>query len=483
MTRKHQIALLAAAAAIALAPRAGAAGRPFRFEELAKVERIGHFDVSPDGKWVVYAVGTALVSENSTRSAIWLTPASGGAPRRLTSGDKRDSDPEFSPDGRRIGFLSNRDGSSQIWTVDLSGGEPARATSFPTGINGFKWSPDGKWFLITSDVFPDCTDVVCLERRTKEREKAPTKARIAERLLFRHWDAWKEGLRTHVWKIPVSGGTAVDLTPGHRDTPPFSVAGSLDFDVSPDGREFVYASNPDPVEAISTNSDLWIEPFAGGERPRNLTAANRAFDGSPRFSPDGKWIAYRSQRRPGFESDRFRLVIYDRASGRTRELTDRFDAWVEDFQWAPDSRSIYFLSDVKARGGIYRVGIGGDAPAEIFRGATPSQLAVSRDASHVFFAASSLIRPAEIFSVGVPGPGGRAAAARPVARSNEMLLSQIEMGQVSERFTKSADGRDLQAWVVTPPGFDPSRKYPAVLLIHGGPQGAWNDAWSYRWNP
>jgi dipeptidyl aminopeptidase/acylaminoacyl peptidase len=477
------ITALAAALLAASPAPTGAAGRPFRFEELARTERIGGLDVSPDGKWIVYSVGIPVIAENRVKSAIWLAPTAAGAPRPLTSGDKRDSDPAFSPDGRRVAFLSNRDGSSQIWTIDLSGGEPSKATSFPTEVNGFKWSPDGKWFVITSDVFPDCTDVECLGSRAKDRAKSPTKARVAERLLFRHWDAWKEGLRTHVWKVPVSGGPAVDLTPGDRDAPPFDVGGALAFDVSPDGKEFVYASNPDPVEALSTNSDLWLAPFAGGGSPKNLTSANKAFDGSPKFSPDGKWIAYRAQKRPGFEADRFRLVLYDRASGATREVTPGFDDWVEDYEWAPDSRSIFFLSHVKGRGVIERVALTGRAPAEVWRGGTPAALAVSSDGSQIFFTASSLARPAEILAVPARAAGEKPATPRTVVRANESLLAEIEMGAVSERFTKAADGRDLHAWLVTPPGFDPAKKYPAVVLIHGGPQSAWSDAWSYRWNP
>ena len=484
MTRTARAAALCLAAVAGLTAVAAAAGRPFRFDELARVKRVGAFDVSPDGKWVVYAVGTPVVDENRTASALWLVPAEGGAPRPLTTGGKRDSDPAFSPDGRRVAFLSNRDGSSQVWTLGLDGGEPAKATAFPTGVNGFRYTPDGKWFLITSDVYPDCRDVACLESRAKAREKSPTKARVAERLLFRHWDAWKEGLRTHVWKVPVAaGGAPVDLTPGDRDVPPFSVGGDLDFDVSPDGKDFVFAMNPDRVEAVSTNSDVWIVPFAGGGAPRNLTAANRAFDGSPRFSPDGKWIAYRAQSRPGHEADRFRLLVLDRASGTSRELTPRFDAWVEDYRWAPDSRSIFFLTHVRGRGAILRVALAGGEPVEIWRGGTPAALAVSRDGSRIFFTASSLTGPAEILSLPVSAPGARSTPAKPVVRANETLLAETELGAVSERFTKSADGRDLHAWLVTPPGFDPSKKYPAVVLIHGGPQSAWNDAWSYRWNP
>jgi dipeptidyl aminopeptidase/acylaminoacyl peptidase len=483
---KHvRSALSTAILPLLLAASALAAGRPFRFDELARAERVGAFDLSPDGKWIVYTVGTPVVLENRTKSAIWIVPAAGGAPRRLTSGEKRDFDALFSPDGRRLAFLSTREGSAQIWTLDvadLAGGAespPSRAMSFPTGVNGFKWSPDGRWFLITSDVFPDCTDVACLERRTKEREASPTKARVAERLLFRHWDAWKEGLRTHVWKVPVAGGAAVDLTPGDRDAPPFDVGGALDFDVSPDGRDFVYASNPDRVEALSTNSDIFLVPFAGGGTPRNLTDANEAFDGSPKFSPDGKWIAYRSQKRPGFEADRFRLVLYERATGAARELARGFDDWVEDYEWSADSRSIVSLSQAKGRGVIVRASIDGGPPTLLWRGGGPAQVAPAQDGS-IVFTASSLTRPPEIFALPA---SGNPRAVRPIVRPNEALLSSVEMGEVGERFVKSADGRDLQGWLVKPPGFDASKKYPAVLLIHGGPQGAWTDSWSTRWNP
>jgi dipeptidyl aminopeptidase/acylaminoacyl peptidase len=483
--RRICITVLAGTLAVSTAGSAAAAGNPVRFDELAKLDRIGSFDVSPDGRWVVYSVGTPVIAENRTKSAIWLAPAAGGAPRRLTTGDKRDSDPVFSPDGRRVAFLSNRDGASQIWTVDLSGGEPSKATSFSTEVKGFKWSPDGKWYLIASDVFPDCTDVACLEKRAKAREKSPTKARVAERLLFRHWDAWKEGLRTHVWRVPAAatGGPAVDLTPGDHDAPPFDVGGALDFDVSPDGKEFVYASNRDPVEALSTNADLWLVPFAGGGAAKNLTESNKAFDGTPKFSPDGKWIAYRAQKRAGFESDRFRLVLYDRASGATRELAEGFDDWVEDYEWAPDSRSIFFLSHVKGRGVIERAAVSGGPPTLVWRGGGPSQADPSPDGSLLFFSSSSLQRPTEIFALPLSGRAPAGASPRTVVRVSEAQLRSVEMGAVSERFTKSADGRDLHAWLVTPPGFDPGKKYPAVVLIHGGPQGAWNDSWSTRWNP
>jgi dipeptidyl aminopeptidase/acylaminoacyl peptidase len=457
-------------------PMAGATQRPVRFEELAKIQRLGSFSVSPDASLVAFALATPDVEANVSRSAIWIVPSSGGPARRLTSGQMRDADPRFSPDGRSLAFLSNREGGFQLWTLDLSGGDPVKATSFPTGVNGFRWSPDGKWFLIASDVFPECADTACLEKIMKAREGAKVKGRVAERLLFRHWDSWQDGTRSHIWKLPVAGGAAVDLTPGDHDAPPFSVGGGGDWDVSPDGRDLVYAANPDKVEALSTNADLFLVPLSGGTPPRELTASNPAFDGSPRYSPDGKWIAYRSQKRPGFESDRFRLMLLERATGRQRGLTDDLDFWVDDFRWTPDSRSIVFTAQLRGRETLYRVSLVGGAPAPLWTGGSIAGLEVA--AGRAFFATSSFKRAAELWSVGLDGTSPAA-----LTHVNDALFQDLALGEVSERFTDSSDRRRLQGWVIKPPFFDPAKKYPAVLFIHGGPQEAWVDGWSYRWNP
>jgi dipeptidyl aminopeptidase/acylaminoacyl peptidase len=472
--RLFRVAILCGVAAVA--SNAGAAERPLRFEEMAKLRRLGAFSVSPDGRRVAFAVSTPDVEANASRSAIWIVDSGGGEPRRLTSGEKRDSDPRFSPDGRRLAFLSNREGGSQIWVLELSGGDPTKATSFPTEIGGFTWSPDGKWFVVTSDVFPDCADAACLEKTLKARAEAKVKARVAERLLYRRWDSWKDGTRTHIWKVPAAGGAAVDLTPGDRDAPPWAVGGGTDWDVSPDGRDLVYASNPDRDEALSTNADLWVVPFAGGGAPRNLTASNPAFDGSPRFSPDGRWIAYRAQRRPGLEADRFRLMLLDRASGQIRGLTEDFDFWVEDFRWAPDSKSLVYAALVLGRETLYRVPIGGGAPVLLWTGGALVGLEVS--AGRLVFGVSTLSRAGEIWTA---SPDGKQAA--PLTRLNDAAFREIALGEVSERFADASDGRKLQAWLIKPPFFDPARKYPAVFLIHGGPQSAWVDGWSTRWNP
>jgi dipeptidyl aminopeptidase/acylaminoacyl peptidase len=461
---------------LTLAVPLSAAPRPVRFEELARIRRLGGFSLSPDGTRIAFGVATADVEANQMRSAIWMVPASGGEAHRLTAGQALDGAPAFSPDGRTLAFLSNRENGSQIWTLDLEGGDPVRATDFPTGVNSFTWGPDGRSFVIASDVFPDCADTACLEKTVKARQEAKVHGRIADRLLFRHWTSWKDGTRTHIWKLPAAGGSPVDLTPGDHDAPPFSIAGSSDWDVSPDGKDLVYASNGAKVEALSTNADLWLVPFTGGS-PRNLTESNPAFDGTPRFSPDGRWIAYRSQKRPGFESDRFRLMLYDRGTGQIRPLTEGFDYWVDDFRWASDSKSIVFTAQVRGKEALYRVDLTGKPPSLVWTGGAVAGLEVG-PRGRVYLGASTLSRAAEIWSVA--GDGGAPTA---VTHLNDALFGELALGEISERFTRASDGKSLQAWVVKPPFFDPEKKYPAVFFVHGGPQGAWVDGWSYRWNP
>jgi dipeptidyl aminopeptidase/acylaminoacyl peptidase len=453
---------------------ASAATHAFGFDDMARLKRLGDFDVSPDGKWIAYAVGTADVDENKTTSALWLQPVDPSAhPRQLTAGVKKDHSPRFSPDGRRLAFVSDRDGAPQIFVIDLAGGEPQKLTRAAEGFDAPVWSPDGKFLVAAGEVWPDCKDAACNQQRHDRAEKTKIKARVVERLLYRHWDGWRDGKRTHLFRIDAATGEARDLTPGEHDTPPFSLGGPPGYDVAPDGKTLLFASNHDRMEATSTNSDVFELAFTDG-KVRCLSCDNKAWDGDARYSPDGKSIAWRAQSRPGFESDKFDLVVYDRAGGRARRLTERWGDWVGEFHWTPDNKRLVFTSVVLGRQSLYTVDAAGGAIRQMGPPWMMGQPVPLADES-VIFVRSTLTRAPEIYRLSPTGM---------VQLTHVNDYSGLAFGNVRERWVPLAEANTrMQAWMMTPPGFDEKKRYPALFWVHGGPQGAWEDAWSWRWNP
>lgn len=464
----------AAILVLLVAGAAQAATHPFGFDDLLRLQRLGDFDVSADGKWVVYALGSADVVENKTTSALWLQPLDRAeAPRRLTAGVKKDHSPRLSPDGKRVAFVSDRDGAPQIFVIDLAGGEPQKLTRAAEGLDAPVWSPDGKFLVAAGEVWPDCGDAACNQARHDRADKAKIKARVVERLLYRHWDGWRDGKRSHLFRIDAQTGEARDLTPGDFDAPPFSLGGAPGYDVAPDGKRLLFAANHDRVEATSTNSDVFELGLADG-KVRCLSCDNRAWDGDARYSPDGKSIAWRAQSRPGFESDKFDLVVCDAKGGTPRRLTERWGDWVNEFHWTPDGKRLIFTSVVLGRQSLYTIDAGGGAvkqlgPAWMFGAPVPLP-----DDS-VIFVRSTLTRAPELYHWTPTGT---------VQLTHVNDYGGLAFGAVRERWVPLAEANTrMQAWMMTPPGFDEKKRYPALFLVHGGPQGAWEDSWSWRWNP
>jgi dipeptidyl aminopeptidase/acylaminoacyl peptidase len=316
-------------------------------------------------------------------------------------------------------------------------------------------------------------------------EESKVKAKIADRLLYRHWTTWKEGRRTHVFVVPADGGAARDMSPGDYDAPPFSLGGPTDYAFSPDSKELAFARNTDKVEATSTNGDIFIVPVAGGEA-RRITESNRGADLSPQYSPDGRYIAYRSQGRAGFESDRWRLMLYDRQSGQSRELMQRYDAYVDTFIFTPDSKYIYFVSGERGRQPVYAVSITGGPPTKIIQGFN-DDLKLSADGKTMVFTRSSAVMPTEIFVARFSAVREAAAQGEKIVtkltKTNDAFLAGYRMPSAEEATWTGGEGAQVHGWLVKPPQCTAQNKCPMVVLIHGGPQGAWNDNWGYRWNP
>jgi len=453
----------------------------FTAAEMMKLQRLSDPRLSPDGRSVAYAAVAVDLAANTRNSDLWLVPAAGNAlPRRLTTSPKSDTRPRWSRDGR-LAFISARDGAPQVYLLDVSGGEPRQVTSFATGVGSLEWL-DAQTLLVAVDVFPQCNppqpdgtarhDETC-NKRLLDAVGKPDSGRLYEHLLYRHWDTWEDSQRSHLLVVPLDGGPARDLTPGWHDMPPFSLGGPDDFAASPDGKEVAFVRNDDAEPAFSTNAELYVMPVAGG--PARKVAGSPGYDGAPLYSPDGRWLAFRSQQRAGYESDRWRLQVYDRASGAVHTLTEELDRQVEGFAWSPDSRTLYFNAAEAGREPIFSVPAAGGAIKKVADG-TYSDLTATPDGRALVAARVSLTAPPEIWRVDLAGP------AQPLTRMNEAVLAPFGLRPGESVTYTGAAGKDVQAWIVKPPDFDPARRYPLLVLIHGGPQGAWSDGWTFRWN-
>ena len=471
------LALIALAAPVAAREvRYGQNYKPFTAADLLSVRRIGDPQISPDGRWLAYTIGDTDRAANRRLTQIHIISIDGGNPRQLTSGPISATSPRWSPDGKVIAFVRSADGSPQIWTVDAQSGDLKQVTRIATGADGPVWSPDGKWIAFTSDVYPDCPDEDCNATRLKHADESKVKAKIITRLLYRHWDSWKDGMRTHVLVVPASGGRTRDLTPGDYDAPPFSLGGPDDYAFSPDSKELAFARNTDKLEALSTNGDIFTVPVDGGE-PHRLTGDNPANDLSPQYSPDGRYIAYRAQAQQGFESDRWRLMLYDRKTGQTRSLTDELDSWVGSFVFAPTSQTIYLVAEDRGRQPVYEVSTSGGPVKRLVSDSFNDDLKVTPDGKTLVVTRQSLTSPAEVYKVDLVG-----RAATRITRTNDELIAGFGLKPAEEVSWEGAGGTKVHGFLVKPANFTLNKKWPLLVLIHGGPQGAWEDAWSYRWN-
>ncbi|HEV8588715.1 MAG TPA: S9 family peptidase [Pyrinomonadaceae bacterium] len=462
---------------LALASLLIAQERRFTVDDLLKVRRVGDPQVSPKNDLVAFTITDMDKAANKGTTQIYLVPLNGGEMRQLTNDEHSSASPRWSPDGEKLAFVSAREGEDQIWTIDVSSGALKKISSISTGAGDPVWSPDGNWIAFVSDVYPECKDDACNKKRADERAQSKVKPHVADRLLFRHWKSWKDGMRSHIFVVSAQGGEARDLTPGDYDAPPFSLGGMTDYAFSADSKELAFASNHDKVEATSTNGDIWIVPVRGGAA-KNITAANHGYDGSPRFSSDGRFIAYRSQVTPGYESDRFRLMLYDRKTGRAQSLTESLDSWVDEYTFSPDSQTIYLTAEDRGRNPIYSVSVSGGPVKKVLAEGFNGEISLTRDGRSFVFSRSSMTRPSEIYRANIDGTGATA-----LTTTNDALISAFKLQPAEEVTWTGALGAKVAGWIVKPANFSARKKYPLVVLIHGGPQGAWNDNWGYRWNP
>lgn len=476
---------LALLAALPTAPATAAEPQgthPFGVRDMLAMDRISDPEVSPDGSSILFNVRVTDLDANKGRTDVWLASADGARVVQLTHHEASDTNARWLPDGKSFVFLSTRSGSSQVWQQSALGGDAKQLTDLPLDVENLAVFPDGKRLLLSMEVYPDITGDGALKetaRRDAEREKSAVQAREYDALLFRHWDTWEDGKRSHLFVWEIGGGAPLDLMSGFdADAPTKPFGGSEEFAISPDGSEVVFAAQLMRRDAAwSTDLNLWSVPAKGGVPPVNLTAENQAIDNHPAFSPDGKTLAYLAMSKPKYEADRLRLVLLDRASGKRRVLAEGLDRSFSDFSWSRDGQVIWASADNVGNHSIYALDVAsGKASVLVEKGTndSPRELAGGR----IVFTQDSLVSPAELYSVGPEG-----GMPKTITALNAKKVAAARMGKYEQFSFPGWNNETVYGFAMNPSDFTPGRKYPVAFLIHGGPQGSFGNHFHYRWNP
>ena len=462
-------------------PLAAQGKRPMTFDDFSAVRNITDPQISPDGRWVLFAQRTTDVTANKRTTMTYLVPAAGGAERAFPDATTPANEARWSPDGKRIAFVSG----GQLWIAAVDGSARKQLTTLNGGASGPVWAPSGDRIAFVSSVYPDCTSDACNAKRDKEKGENKVKAVVTEQLMFRHWNAYDQGTRAHLYVVTPDGGDLRDLTPGARyDVPPGPFGGSEGYAFSPDGRELAYsAKDAGRTEAWSTDVNVYTVPVTGGTSTI-ITRTNMGADQNPVYTPDGRFIAYASQERAGFEADRWRLMMYDRASKSSRELLPQWDRGAESYVFTAGGRTLLVTTNDQARDKVFRIAIGADGRASAPQVLTPAgnnvAVSLSADGRTIAWLQDAAERPAEVFVASLDAKG--AGGARQLTHANDKLIAQLHLHPAENFWFKGAGGDSVQGFVIKPPQYAPGRKFPAILLIHGGPQGAFLDNWHGRWN-
>jgi len=495
--KRAALFLIALLVIVAPAPAADKK-RPMTVEDLFKFKRVSDPQISPDGKQVVYVVGTVDMDANKIPSSLWIAATDGKTePRQLTNAaGKKDRHPRWSPDGKRILFESNRSGETQLWMIGLDGGEAKQLTTISTGASDAIWSRAGKQIAFVSAVYPEYSEKPFQEsdaankKRADEIEKSPIKAKVHTKLFYRHWDSYVEDKREHLFVMSADGGEPKDVTPGDCDAFPTSDTFSTgdNFTFSPDGKYLVFTAVPEKNEAWSTNYDICRVPVTGGTTKwENLTKDNLAADSGPVFSPDGKKLAYRAQKKAGYEADKWTATVVDcAASGafqsKPMPILPKWDRSVDVIVWRDDGERVLTVVDTEGSTAIANLAATKEYRIDsiISSYGQNTSLSANLQGTLLAFTRAQINYPPEVFVCHTRHDG---TGFQQISHANDRLLAELDLPRPESVTVEGAGGTPMQMWILKPPGFDPKKKWPLVYLVHGGPQGAWEDGWSYRWCP
>ena len=451
---------------------------PFSIHDMLAMERISDAQVSPDGGWIVFVVRKTDLEANKGRSDLWLVRADGTGLRQLTSHAEADSEPHWAPDGESIWFISGRSGSLQVWSIRIDGGEARQVTDEPLDMGNLVVSPDGRHIAFTMDVFPDANTPAETKNRLDKIEKQKASGRIYERIFVRHWDTWKDGRRSHLFVMPAAGGKAIDVMHDmDADTPSRPFGGPEEITFTPDGTSIIFAARDvGAKEPWSTDFDLYLAPVDGSESPKCLTQKNEAWDTNPVFSPDGRTLAYLAMVRPGYEADRFRIILRQWPGGPQRVLTEEWDRSPSSFCFSGDGQTLYVAAENTGQKSLFAVNVKTGAVETIVKAGSVGSPSVAGE--RIIFSLNNLHSPAELYSVGPDG-----GDVRKITNLNSEKIAAARVGEY-EQFTFAGWNEEMvYCYVVKPVDFDTNRKYPVAFLIHGGPQGSFGNTFHYRWNP
>jgi len=469
--------LAATAVALPAAALAQPATAPLTAETMWQLKRVGAPAISPDGKSAVYAVTSYGADTDTGDADLYVVPTAGGKPQRLTSTPGNESEPAWSPDGRWIAFVAKRgdDKQPQIYVISSSGGEATRVGDVPTGVSAPKWFPDSKRIAFITEVWPEITDWAKAKEKLAAREESKMTAMTWDRPPVTQWDHFIEDRIPHLYSIPLEGGTPAAITLNSGHSLPVRENGAGSYDISPDGLEVAFVANSD-TSGIDENNDVYVVPASGGAA-RNLTADNPANDDAPVYSPDGRWLAFDKQSIKGFYGDTRQLWLVDRRGGERRRIAADLDRSVADIAWSPDSKTIVAPIDDAGTERIYRFDVATGAHKALTAGSSFGALEIAGQPATLVALRQSFTEPPTVVRVAL-----KDGAATKLSDHNDAQLAATDFGKVESVTYKGAEGADIQMWVVYPPGFDPAKKYPLYLLLHGGPHNGIYDSWTFRWN-
>lgn len=445
--------------------------RGVTLDDIYRVKGISSPELSPSGDLLLFTVNTPNMKEGKTKSNIYTMKVDGSDLSEIEFGEEKANSPFWGKDDNTIFFMRNIDGFPQLFEFDLNDKTTKQITSFYGGISSPVFSDDYSFLIFSAEVYPDCgADQECNKVNTDGSSDGPIQAYLADELLYRHWDFNIEGKYTHTFLFDIKKNEYTDLTPGKYHTPIFMLGGGIGFAISPDGNEIALVSNREKDQASTTNADIWTYSIQN-QILKNITEANKAWDGTPIYSPDGKYLAYRKQLVPGFEADKFRIALLNRETGESKIITESFDNWVNDFIWSNDSKSIYFSGDVKGYTPIYKYDIEKSTTEKISPDLVHGGYSLSKDGKKLFYNNRAMHLPVEIYSFDV-----ESRVEKKLTTFNEELTNEVNFIPAEQMWIKGSNNKKVHVFLVKPHNFEPSKKYPLVINVHGGPQSQWMDA-------